>query len=169
MSGDLTRNLAMNVHARQLRRLDWTLGNAVNFHNARHRGWCLAVQARACDYTRSTIRQPYAGRSTLHMPMPIISALTLAFRIKLDQRIDPHDGYAGLDRTLQLLHLAHARLQHARLHAVLNPAFAQIEAVVAVALRFRKRFGVRVDGALRLRALGGLRRLAVGLLLMVAG
>lgn len=112
--------------------------------------------------------QARVGLRTLHMPVSIITALALPLWIQLDQRIDPHDRHTCLDRTLQLLDLAHARLEHARLHAILDTSFAQIETVVAVALCLSKRFGVGVDGALGLRALRGLRRLAVGLLLMVA-
>ncbi len=77
------------------------------------------------------------------MPMPIIlpTSPTL-LRVQLDQRIDPHDSHARLDRALQLLDFAHARLQHARLHAIVHPAFRQIKAVVLVILMFRLRFRV---------------------------
>lgn len=44
------------------------------------------------------------------VPMPVIFSATSLLRVQLDQRINPHDRYASLHRTLQLLHLAHTRL-----------------------------------------------------------
>jgi hypothetical protein len=48
--------------------------------------------------------------------------LTPLLGIKLDQSIDPHDRHASLNSTLELLHLAHARLKHTRFDAVVHAA-----------------------------------------------
>ena len=69
--------------------------------------------------------------------MPIIlltTTTTPLFRIQLDQRIDSHNRYARLDRTLQLPHLAHARLQHARLDAIHHLTPREIQTIVLVVL-----------------------------------
>ncbi len=88
------------------------------------------------------------------MPMPIIlPTSTTLLRVQLDQRIDPHNSHAGLDRTFELLDFTHARLQHARFDAIVNPAFRQIKAVVLVVLVFRLRF--RVGGVVAQRVLLG--------------
>ena len=51
------------------------------------------------------------------MTVPVIFATPL-LRIQLDHGINPHNRNTSLDRTLQLLHLAHARLQHPRLDLI---------------------------------------------------
>ena len=71
-------------------------------------------------------------------------------RVKLDQSVDPHDRHASLDSTLELLNLAHARLEHTGLDAVVHAALGEIEAVVAVALGLGDGFVVGVGGRLGL-------------------
>lgn len=78
------------------------------------------------------------------MSVAVVAALLL--RVKLDQRIDPHDRNACLHSTLELLHLAHARLEHAGFDAVVHAALGQVETVVAVALGLGDGFGVGVGG-----------------------
>ena len=70
--------------------------------------------------------------------------------IKLDQGVDSHNRHASLDSALELLDLAHARLEHTRLDAVVHAALGEVEAVVAVALGLGDGFGVGVGGRLRL-------------------
>ena len=76
--------------------------------------------------------------------------LTPLLRIKLNQSIDPHNRHASLDSTLELLDLAHARLEHTGLDTVVHTALGEVEAVVLVALGFGDGFGVGVGGRLRL-------------------
>lgn len=64
--------------------------------------------------------------------MPII--LRRLFGVQLDHGIDTHDSNAGLDGTLQLLDLAHARLEHASLNGVVDAALHEVETVVLVRL-----------------------------------
>lgn len=64
--------------------------------------------------------------------------------IKLDQSVDSHNRHASLDSTLELLDLAHARLEHTRLDAVVHAALGEVEAVVAVALGLGDGFRVGV-------------------------
>jgi len=54
--------------------------------------------------------------------------------VQLDDRINTHDGNAGLDSTLELLDLAHAGLQHTGLESVVNTSLHQIQSIVAVGL-----------------------------------
>lgn len=63
-----------------------------------------------------------------------VSIILPLLRVQLDDRIDTHDGDAGLDGTLELLDLAHAGLQHACLEGVVDAALREIKAVVAVRL-----------------------------------
>lgn len=63
-----------------------------------------------------------------------VSIILLLLRIQLDHGINTHDGYAGLDRTLQLLNLAHAGFQNAALEAVVDTSLHQVEAVVSIGL-----------------------------------
>jgi hypothetical protein len=89
------------------------------------------------------------------MTMPVITALLL--RIKLDQCVDTHDGYARLDGGLQLLDLAHAGLKDTGLQTVMYLAVCEVQTVVLVVLRLGKLFRVlrrgvcEVDGSLRER------------------
>ena len=71
------------------------------------------------------------------MTVTIIAALLL--RIKLDHRVDSHNGYTSLDSTLQLLDLAHGRLQDTHLQAVDNTTLGQIQTVVLVVLLLGER------------------------------
>jgi len=66
--------------------------------------------------------------------------------VELDKSVDSHDGHAGLDGTFELLHLAHAGLQHAGLQTVVHAALCQVKTVVAVALGFGDGFSVGVGG-----------------------
>ena len=72
--------------------------------------------------------------------MTIITALLL--RIKLDHCVDSHDGHTGLDSTLQLLDLAHCRLQNTHLQTVDNTALGKVQTVVLVVLLLGERFFV---------------------------
>jgi hypothetical protein len=63
-----------------------------------------------------------------------VAVVLRLLRVKLDDRINAHDGYASLHGTLQLLDLAHAGLQHTSLESIVNPALGQIQTVVAVSL-----------------------------------
>lgn len=63
-----------------------------------------------------------------------VSIILLAFRVQFDHSINAHDGNAGLDGTLELLKLTHARLQNTSLEAVVNTALCQVETVVTVLL-----------------------------------
>ena len=65
------------------------------------------------------------------MPMPIISTTSL-LGIQLDQRINPHNRNTRLNRTLQLPHLTHTRLQHTRFNLIYHFPSRQIESVVSV-------------------------------------
>ena len=81
--------------------------------------------------------------------MSVSVVLAPLLRVKLDQRIDPHDRHASLDSALELLDLAHAGLEHAGFDAVVHAALGQVETVVAVALCLGDGFGVGVGGRLR--------------------
>ena len=63
-----------------------------------------------------------------------MSVILLLLRIQLNHGINPHNRNASLDRTLELLDLAHARLQDTSLDRVGNLALHQVEAVVLVRL-----------------------------------
>lgn len=65
--------------------------------------------------------------------MAVVSA-ALVLRVKLNHRVDSHNGNTGLNSTLELLDLAHRRLQYAHLQAVDDAAFAEIQSVVLVVL-----------------------------------
>lgn len=65
---------------------------------------------------------------------------TLVLRIELDHRVDSHDGHTSLDSTLQLLDLAHGRLQDTHLQAVDNTTLGEVQTVVLVVLLLGKRF-----------------------------
>jgi hypothetical protein len=58
------------------------------------------------------------------MTMTIITALLL--RIKLNHGVNPHDSHTSLDSTLQLLDLAHGRLQDTHFQTVDNTALGKI-------------------------------------------
>ena len=98
------------------------------------------------------------------MPMPIILPSATLLWIEFDECVDPHDGNARFHGTLELLHFAHTRFQHAGLDAVVHTAFRQIEAVVAIALRLSQGLGVWITVA-RNGALLGWFGCAVGLVL----
>lgn len=70
------------------------------------------------------------------MPMPIIPTTPL-LRIKLYKRIDPHNRNTRLNRTLQLPHLTHTRLQHTRLDLIYHFPPRQIQSIVSVPSSFR--------------------------------
>lgn len=86
--------------------------------------------------------------------MPIITT-TLLLRVQLDQCVDTHDGDASFDGRLELLDLAHARLKHTSLQAVVYLAICEVETVVLVVLRLGQLFRILrgricwVDGSLR--------------------
>jgi hypothetical protein len=88
------------------------------------------------------------------MPVTIILATAALLRIQLDQGINTHNGHTCLYRGLQLLHLAHTRLEDTSLEAVVHFAVGQVQAVVLVVLRLRQLLGVlrggvgRVNGTL---------------------
>lgn len=63
-----------------------------------------------------------------------VAIILLPLGVQLDDRVNAHDGYAGLDGTLQLLDLAHAGLEDTGLQAVVNASLHQVQAVVAVRL-----------------------------------
>lgn len=54
--------------------------------------------------------------------------------VKLDERVDTHDGDACLDGRLQLLDLAHAGLEHSLLDLVDELAAGEVQTVVLVVL-----------------------------------
>lgn len=81
--------------------------------------------------------------------MAVVLSTTPLLRIQLDHGINAHNRHARFNRTLQLLHLAHARLQHARLQAVVHLAVYQVQAVVLVVLGSRKLLGVLGSGRIR--------------------
>jgi hypothetical protein len=83
-------------------------------------------------------------KSPPSMTMTVIAALLL--RIKLDHRVDSHDSHTGLDGTLQLLDLAHGRLQNTHLQAVDHTALGQIQTVVLVVLLLGERLLVLSGG-----------------------
>lgn len=85
----------------------------------------------------------------LHL-VAVSIVLAPLLRIKLNQRIDPHNRHASLNSTLELLDLAHARLEHTSLDAVVHAALGEVEAVVAVALGLGNGFGIGVGGRLGL-------------------
>lgn len=60
-------------------------------------------------------------------------------RVQLDQGIYSHNRYASLHRALQLLDLAHARFQYARLDLIHHLTFHQVQAVVLVIFLLDKR------------------------------
>lgn len=74
----------------------------------------------------------------------VIAALLL--RIKLDHRVNSHDSHTSLDSTLQLLDLAHGRLQNTHLQAVDNTTLGQVQTVVLVVLLFGERLLVLGGG-----------------------
>jgi hypothetical protein len=77
------------------------------------------------------------------MAVPVVLPSLLG--IQLDQRVDAHDGHTRLHRALELLDLAHTRLQHAHLQLVAHAPLEQVQAVVLVVLLARERlfiFGV---------------------------
>lgn len=76
-------------------------------------------------------RDQQLKRTLVSMPMSII---LLLLRIQLNHGINPHNRNASLDRTLELLDLAHARLQDASLDRICHLALHQVEAVVLVRL-----------------------------------
>ena len=79
--------------------------------------------------------------------MPVIHAVTTSLlRIELDERVDSHDRHTRLDGTLQLLYLAHARLQHTCFQTVVHPALGEVETVVLVAFGSCHLFCVGVGG-----------------------
>ena len=84
--------------------------------------------------------------------MPIILASTTLLRIKLNQRINPHNRHTSLHGTLELLDFTHARLKHARFHTVVYSTLYEVKAIILVALRLSKRFSIRISVA-RSRAL----------------
>lgn len=63
-----------------------------------------------------------------------MAIILLLLRVQLDDRVNAHDGNAGLDGTLELLDLAHAGLKDAGLQGVVDAALHQVQAVVAVGL-----------------------------------
>lgn len=100
------------------------------------------------------------------MSMSIVLSTTALLRIKLDQRINPHDGHTSLDSRFELLHLTHTRLQYARLHTIMHTTFREIKTIILVPLRLGQSFRV---GPAVLRRRWTLRRLrrAVRLLRLV--
>jgi len=66
--------------------------------------------------------------------MTVTIITTLVLRVELDHRVDSHDSHTGLDGTLQLLDLAHGRLQYTHLQAVDDTTLGEIETVVLVVL-----------------------------------
>jgi hypothetical protein len=88
--------------------------------------------------------------------MPVVAA-TLLLRVKLNQRIDTHNGNARLDGRLQLLDLAHAGLENTSLQAVMYLTICEVQTIVLVVLRLGKLFRILggrvcgVDGPLRER------------------
>jgi hypothetical protein len=74
------------------------------------------------------------------MTMTIITALLL--RVKLDHGVNSHDSHTSLNSTLQLLDLAHGRLQNTHLQTVDNTTLGQIQTVVLVVLLLGKRLFV---------------------------
>lgn len=63
-----------------------------------------------------------------------VAVILLSLGVQLDHRVDAHDGYASLDRTLKLLDLAHAGLQNTGLQGVVHSSLHQIQTVVAIRL-----------------------------------
>lgn len=63
-----------------------------------------------------------------------MSVILLRLWVQLNNRINTHDRNASLDSTLELLDLAHARLEHTSLEAVVDPSLHQVETVVLVGL-----------------------------------
>ena len=90
--------------------------------------------------------------------MHVLGSAATFLRIQPDQGIDAHDGDAGLDGALELLDLAHAGLDDARLEHVAHLADREVEAVVAVRLGARERLLVRGRGRVARRR----RRVACG-------
>lgn len=86
--------------------------------------------------------------------MPIILPTTPLLRIQLNQRINPHNGDTRLDRALQLLHLAHARLQDTGLETIMDFTVGQVEAVVLVPFAAGEAFCVVGGGGVGGGALG---------------
>lgn len=67
------------------------------------------------------------------MPVPRITPL---LRIQLNQRVNAHDRHTSFNSTLQLLDLAHTRLEHTGLQTILHLAIRQIQTVILVTPRF---------------------------------
>lgn len=63
-----------------------------------------------------------------------VSIILLRLWVQLDHRVNTHDSDTSLDGTLELLDLAHARLENTSLKAVVDPALGQVKTVVAVGL-----------------------------------
>jgi hypothetical protein len=104
-------------------------------------------------FPAKTIRNPWYFYSMLFVTFPPLMTMTvittLLLRIKLDHGIDSHDSHTSLDSTLQLLDLAHGRLQNTHLQAVDNTALGKIQTVVLVVLLLGERlfvFGGGLDG-----------------------
>ena len=68
------------------------------------------------------------------MNLVAVAVIRRLLGVKLDDRVNAHDGYASLHGTLQLLDLAHAGLQHTGLEGIVDPSLHQIQTVVAVGL-----------------------------------
>lgn len=76
-----------------------------------------------------------------------VSVILLPFRVQLDHGIDTHDGYAGLNSTLELLDLTHAGFQDTCLDAIVDPSLGQIKTIVLVVLLLCDSLIVLVGGA----------------------
>jgi hypothetical protein len=63
-----------------------------------------------------------------------VSIILPSFGVQLDHGIDTHDGYAGLDSTLELLDLTHAGFQDTCLDAIMDSSLSQIKPIVLVVL-----------------------------------
>jgi len=100
--------------------------------------WYLCIAAK--------LRRLTDTRSLLSMPMPIILPAPSLLRIQLNQRIDPHNRHTRFYRALQLPHLTHTRLQHARLHRIHHLPSRQIQPVVLVVPLFRDVFLMSAGG-----------------------
>lgn len=79
----------------------------------------------------------------LSLPLVTMTVITtLLLGVELDDGIDSHDSHTSLDSTLQLLDLAHGRLQDTHLQTVDDTALGQIQTVVLVVLLFGERLFV---------------------------
>lgn len=63
-----------------------------------------------------------------------VAIIRRLLRVQLDNRVNAHDGNAGLNSTLKLLDLAHTGLENTGLESVVNASLHQIQPVVAVCL-----------------------------------